>query len=188
MAHDCALETTGRRSSSSRTTSPEKSRRQHRSPCFRHRATNRWEPLLWSNSPYKRRVGNRYLHPGPKNIQLRASALPGTAAMLNWPLVRREPTFRVHARGEAAEGAGARNAPNAQAKGLTRRPSNTGVPHWRETMRSPVHAGGEIVHRRGKRGRHTGLAISQVKRTARASTRPITGGGTACPRRIQDVR
>ena len=121
----------------------------------------------------------------PKNIQLRASRLPGPGAMLNCRLVRREPPFAFTRKEQAAEGAGARNAPNAQAKGLTRRPSNTGVPHWRETMRSPVQAGGEIVHRRGKRRRHTGVAISQVKRTARASTRPITRGGTACPRRIR---
>ena len=144
--------------------------------------------LLFINSALKRGVGTTYLHSGPTKIQLRDVRLFAAGAMLNWLLVRRESPCRVCTRREAAEGAGARKAPNAQAKGLTRRPSNTGVPHWRETMRLRACASNEIVHRRGKRGRHTGVAISQVKRTARASTRPATGGVTACPRRIPDVR
>ena len=112
-------------------------RRQHRSPCFRHRATNRWEISSLGKFCMELPRWQQRFTPSAEEYSVARTrfAAPGGGAKL--PACQERADFAAHARRTAAEGAGARNAPNAQAKGLTRRPSNTGVPHWRETMRSP---------------------------------------------------
>ena len=114
-------------------------RRQHRSPCFRHRATNRWEISCLCKFSMELPCWQQRFTPSAEEYSVASMRLAPSGGGAKLPACQERADFSTLARErKAAEGAGARNAPNAQAKGLTRRPSNTGVPHWRETMRPPV--------------------------------------------------
>ena len=163
-------------------------RRQHRSPSFATARPSGGNLLVWANSPWNRLVGNRYLHPAPPKVRTLRRLDPGRGDAKLPALSGESHRFAPSRARTGRRRRRGRNAPNAQAKGLTRRLLNqaflTGErrcgrrPGSRRRDRPP----------KGQAGPYTGAAISQVKRTARALSRPYDQGGTDCPRRNNNVR
>jgi hypothetical protein len=107
-------------------------------PPFCRRATNqRANLIVSSNSARIPGAGNTFLRVGHHEARRpRIRLAPGRGDAKLPACQERAAPARSRAQGRPPKAQG-HEAPNAQAKGLTRRPSNTGVPHWRETMRSP---------------------------------------------------